>query len=257
MGLSRALSVGLGLVVLGSFALSQSSAFAKAKLEDPPPQGSRATGDDVAVDCDGTNGNASKTFPEGATAITVRVSDVDSFGCIQIAVFDGTTRLGTIAQMVDNQPTARTVDFPGVAIPPGCRTGKRCTIHMRQLLTADAGACPAGDALGNGALGNRYSCGDFRVAQPAVPDAAAPPDPVADSSTPAPNPGQDSGFTPIPVPEGTGGGKVSGLNPKDAESEGCSVGNVGAQTTVWGTATAFAGIVAMVGLGLRRRRNRP
>jgi MYXO-CTERM domain-containing protein len=49
---------------------------------------------------------------------------------------------------------------------------------------------------------------------------------------------------------------VSGLDPKDAESESCSVGNVGAQTGVWGAATAFAGIVAMVGLGVRRRRNR-
>jgi hypothetical protein len=222
--------------------------------------------DNVTTDCTGAGAGAPKSFPEGATALTVKVLDGvgdNSVGCFQVAVFDGTTQVGPIFQVTDDQAAAaaRTVDVANVAIPTACRGGRTCTIHLRQLHNAAAGC--AGTTLATGTVGTFYSCGDFRVRQPApppdasVPVDASPPPVTGDSSTtPPPTPGQDSGFTPIPVPDGTGGAKVSGLNASDAESEGCSVGNVGAQTTVWGTAGAFAGIVAMVGLGLRRSRNR-
>ncbi len=266
MGLSRAFSVGLGLVILGAGITFSGSAVARAKLSSPPPRAA-TSGDNNTVDCVGMAAGQTFTYPEGASAITVTVDDGvgdNSVGCFQVAFFDGMTRIGEIFQAPDDTAAAaaRTVTVPNATIPTVCRTnGKVCTLHLRQLHNAAAGCAANPTALGTGTAGTFFSCGEFRVRQPAPPDAAVPvdasPPPVTgDSSTPSPTPGQDSGFTPIPVPEGTGGAKVSGLNPSDAESEGCSVGNVGAQTTVWGSASAFAGIVAMVGLGLRRRRNR-
>ncbi len=244
---------GVSAVIL--VASIQGVAYAAARLNEPPARATPA-GNDNQVDCNGTGTMGVRGLPVGATAMAVRVNDVDSFGCIQIAVFDGTSRLGNIVQQVDNNATTREVTFADVPIPVGCRGGKTCTIHMRQLLVADAGACPAAvDALGTGALGNRYSCGDFRVQQPALPDAAVPDSATPESDSGPATPGVDSSFTPIPEPTGEGGTvRVSGLNPSDAESEGCSVSNVGAHGTVFGTLGAVGAAVAGLVMMLRRRR---
>jgi len=233
-------------------------AFAGARLADPPARNTPA-GNENTTDCNGTGTMNVKTLPEGATAMQVRITDVDNFGCFQVAIFDGTSRLGNIVQQVDNNATSRDVTFADVPIPGSCRNGKTCTVHTRQLLVADAGACPADTAsLGTGALGNRYSCGDFRVAQPAAPDASRP-----DSATPTdPDSGAPPGptappFNPLPEPVGEAGTvQVSGLSPSDAQSEGCSVSTLGAHGTVFGTAGALGLAVAGAAIVARRRRSK-
>lgn len=238
-----------GVTALAVLAVAQGAAFAKARLTEPPARTNPA-GDDVQTDCNGTGTMNVRNLSEGATAMQIKVNDVDSFGCIQVAFFDGTTLVGDVQQQVDNNPAQREVTFANVPIPPTCRTGKTCTVHMRQLLAADAGACPGTPMLGNGALGNRYSCGDFRVQQAPppdanVPDAAPPP---ADGAPP-PDP-----FVPIPEPVGDSGVvKVSGLAPGDAEAEGCAVGVVG-QGGFFGAGGALvAGIAGLVLVARRRR----
>jgi hypothetical protein len=179
--------------------------------------------------------------------------DNDSVGCIQIAVFDQGTRVGDVMQQVDNVGTAREVTFSDVPIPASCRDGRRCTIHMRQLLVADAGACPPATGLGTGALGNRYSCADFRVAQPdldAGGDTALPPE--SDGSTP----GVDSGFVPLPPPSSGDGGvvRVAGLDPSNAESESCAVVAPGDPRVGLGAVSGLG--LATLGLVLAARRRR-
>ena len=264
MRTKRAISAGTGLAVTLGVVMFAGLAQGRARLDDPPP---RAMLDNVTTDCTGVGAGTPKTFPEGATAITVRVADSagdGSLGCFQIAIFDGTTRLDGIYQVTDDQVAAavRFIDVPNVAIPNGCRNGKTCTVHLRQLQNVAAGCQAGATALGTGATATYFSCGDFRVRQPPVPDAAPPvvvdaakpPTPTPDSSSP-PAAEVDSGFTPIPVPEGEGGVvRVSGLSPGDAESEGCSVSQLGAQTTVWGGSSAAA--VALAGFVLANRRRR-
>lgn len=263
MGKKRAFSVGLGLAISFGVSTLTGLAHAKAQLNSPTP---RVANDSITTTCDGSGAGTPQSFVEGATALTVKVSDgVNdmSVGCFQVVIFNGTTQVGSIFQATDDQAAvaARTVDVANVTIPTGCRGGNTCTVHMRQLVNAAAGCPTAPAALGTGATATFYSCGDFRVRQPQPPpdastpvDAAVPP-PQGDSSTPPPSPTNDSGFTPIPVPEGDGGVvRVSGLNPDDATSEGCAIANVGAQSTVWGATGVGAMAVAGLVLGLRRRR---
>lgn len=237
------------LVLLGLGVLS-APAFGKARISDPAP---RNTNDDNQTDCTGAGGSGGVRLPLGAVATTVKIMDNDSVGCIQIAVFDQATRVGDVMQQVDNVGTAREVTFSDVPIPASCRDGRRCTIHMRQLLVADAGACPPATGLGTGALGNRYSCADFRVAQPdldAGGDAA--PQPEVDASTP----GVDSGFVPLPPPSSGDGGvvRVAGLDPSSAESESCAVTTPGDPRVGLGAASGVA--LATLGLVLAARRRR-
>lgn len=264
MRTKRAFSAGTGLAVTLAVVMLAGLAQGRARLEDPPP---RVMTDNVTTDCIGMAAVNPKLFPEGATAITVRVADSagdNSLGCFQIAIFDGTTRLDGIYQVSDDQAAVATrlVDVPNVAIPSGCRGGRTCTVHVRQLQNVAAGCQAGATALGTGATATYYSCGDFRVRQPPVPDAAPPvvvdaakpPTPTPDPTSP-PAAEVDSGFTPIPVPEGEGGVvRVSGLSPGDAESEGCSVSQLGAQTTVWGGSSAAAVALAGLVLAIRRRR---